>query len=422
MSKLAIRANLVSKLYYIQKIQRNRMLREQIQDAVKSGIKKISKFSFGTTRNIHRDKIWALKDISFDVNQGESIGIIGANGAGKTTLLRILARITAPTEGKIRMVGRVGSLLEVGTGFHAELTGRENVYLNGAILGMRKAEIERKFDEIVDFSGVEKFIDTPVKRFSTGMRMRLAFSVAAHLEPEILLVDEVLAVGDIAFQKKSLNKMEAVAKKGRTVLFVSHNLAAVKAFCSRSIFLEGGQLKFLGDTETAIQMYLKKNESSEENPDLDINHKLSAQILSIRPCDSQGSRTTSFPHDDFVYIRVKIYIQSAKYKPHLLLKLYNSDLETILATYDFESNGEFLIPSKPGGYEFQVRVPANLLVPGKFYLGAVISALTSKNRSRKFHVLDHASEFEIYDNGSLLSQQNISWQGMVHADVEWTRL
>src|SRR6202007_2024083 len=179
--------------------------------------------------------IWALKDVSFDVKQGEVVGLIGRNGAGKSTLLKILARITRPTEGHAEIRGRVGSLLEVGTGFHPELTGRENVYMSGAVLGMRKAEIERKFDEIVAFSEVERFLDTPLKYYSSGMQMRLAFAVAAHLEPEILLVDEVLAVGDASFQKKCLGKMKQVSHEGRTILFVSHNMAAVKALCSRAI-------------------------------------------------------------------------------------------------------------------------------------------------------------------------------------------
>ena len=206
MGDLAIRAVLISKLYTIQRRQKHTMLRERIQDLAKAGIKSITDMSSNRKNRVRKNQIWALKDISFEINHGDSIGIIGANGAGKTTLLKIMARITAPTSGKVRIRGRVGSLLEVGTGFHSELTGRENVFLNGAILGMKKTEIDRKFDEIVNFSGVEEFIDTPVKRYSTGMRMRLAFSVAAHLEPEILLVDEVLAVGDIAFQNKSLRE------------------------------------------------------------------------------------------------------------------------------------------------------------------------------------------------------------------------
>lgn len=201
--------------------------------------------------------IWALKDVSLEVKRGEVVGFIGRNGAGKTTLLKILSRITSPTEGGADIKGRVGSLLEVGTGFHPELTGRENIYFNGAILGMRKTEIDRRFDEIVDFSGVEKFIDTPVKRYSSGMQVRLAFSVAAHLEPEILLVDEVLAVGDLDFQKKCLGKMGRVARGGRTVLFVSHNMGAVLSLCSKAYLLQGGRVAASGMAEEVVARYTR---------------------------------------------------------------------------------------------------------------------------------------------------------------------
>ena len=205
------------------------------------------------------ERFWALQDISFEVQQGEVLGIIGRNGAGKSTLLKILSRVTTPTRGVAKIKGRLASLLEIGTGFNQELTGRENIYLNGAILGMTKTEIERKFDEIVDFSGLEKFIDTPVKRYSSGMYVRLAFAVAAHLEPEILLVDEVLAVGDVEFQKKCLGKMEAVAKGGRTILFVSHNMAAIRSLCQRTILIDKGELLMDSATDETVAHYLDQN-------------------------------------------------------------------------------------------------------------------------------------------------------------------
>ena len=218
-------------------------------------------------RGTEQETFWALQDINFDVFEGECIGIIGSNGAGKSTLLKILSQITPPTKGYIKARGRIASLLEVGTGFHPELTGRENVYLNGSILGLRRSEINTKFDEIIDFSGVEKFLDTPLKHYSSGMRLRLAFSVAAYLEPEILLIDEVLAVGDAAFQKKCLGKMDEVSKSGRTVLFVSHNLGAVRQLCSRAILLEHGNLELDSTVENVIAQYLSKNIGNEKHYD-----------------------------------------------------------------------------------------------------------------------------------------------------------
>ncbi|MGB2963583.1 MAG: ABC transporter ATP-binding protein [Anaerolineales bacterium] len=234
----------------------------------------------GETDHGNRDgqDLWALNDVSFTVKQGEVLGIIGKNGAGKSTLLKILSHITAPTSGRIRVKGRIASLLEVGTGFHRELTGRENIYLNGAILGMSRGEIDSKFDEIVDFSEIEKFIDTPVKRYSSGMYVRLAFAVAAHLEPEILVVDEVLAVGDAEFQKKCLGKMGSVAKEGRTILFVSHQMSAIQALCPISICLETGQLKYMGSTMETVSYYLG-NKLLQQSENIIVRDNLSTNSL-----------------------------------------------------------------------------------------------------------------------------------------------
>jgi lipopolysaccharide transport system ATP-binding protein len=240
-----------------------RTLREAIVDTMSAPIRRLRQLGKPVASS---EMIWALKDVSFDVQPGEVIGLIGRNGAGKSTLLKILSRITEPTEGKIELRGRVASLLEVGTGFHPELTGRENIYLNGVILGMKKAEIDRKFDEIVAFAEIEKFLDTPVKHYSSGMYVRLAFAVAAHLEPEILLVDEVLAVGDGAFQKKCLGKMGEVAKQGRTVLFVSHNMAAVEGLCHKAYLLDGGRLTMSGKTDEVVTAYLSAFQGSAIQP------------------------------------------------------------------------------------------------------------------------------------------------------------
>ncbi|KAM3116139.1 ABC transporter ATP-binding protein [Phormidesmis sp. 146-33] len=232
-------------------------LRDSIVDGTRSIARQIFKSSEARRLNAKREEFWALQDVSFEIKQGECVGFIGRNGAGKSTLLKLLSRITEPTRGSIRIAGRVASLLEVGTGFHGELSGRENIYLNGAILGMSKAEITRKFDEIVAFAEVEKFIDTPVKRYSSGMYVRLAFAVAAHLEPEILIIDEVLAVGDTQFQKKCLGKMEDVGRDGRTVLFVSHNMNTVESLCTRGIVLSQGTVQVDGDVPTAINAHLE---------------------------------------------------------------------------------------------------------------------------------------------------------------------
>ena len=259
MSDAVIRVENLGKKYVIghQKQGGYTTLRERLTDGTKSLGKRLLTPSHKSSPYSASEEFWALKDVSFEIKQGDRVGIIGRNGAGKSTLLKILSRITEPTTGQIAIKGRVASLLEVGTGFHPELTGRENIYLNGAILGMSKAEIKRKFDEIVDFAEVEKFLDTPVKRYSSGMYVRLAFAVAAHLEPEILVVDEVLAVGDVQFQKKCIGKMGEVTKEGRTVLFVSHNMSAVEALCNRGICLESGSLCLNSTSEKAVMFYLK---------------------------------------------------------------------------------------------------------------------------------------------------------------------
>ena len=268
MSDTVIKAENLGKKYVIghQQQQDSYMaLRDVIAESAKGIVRRLVNLTNGRSRSHgsgNKEEIWALKNVSFEVKRGEVIGVIGRNGAGKSTLLKILSRITEPTEGRVRIRGRVGSLLEVGTGFHPELTGRENIYLNGAILGMTRAEIKRKFDEIVAFAEIEKFLDTPVKRYSSGMYVRLAFAVAAHLEPEILLVDEVLAVGDADFQKKCLGKMGEVAKEGRTVLFVSHNMAAVQSLCKRALLIDSGLVISNGKTEQIVDRYLQDSEKA----------------------------------------------------------------------------------------------------------------------------------------------------------------
>jgi len=301
MSDNAIRVNGLSKRYRIGSKQHGyKTLRETLVETFVSPFRRAQKLLRGQPYGAAAldETIWALKDISFEIKRGEVVGIIGPNGAGKTTLLKILSRITEPTEGQAEIHGRVGSLLEVGTGFHPELTGCENIYLNGAILGMKKAEIEQKFDEIVSFAEIEKFIDTPVKHYSSGMYVRLAFAVAAHLEPEILLVDEVLAVGDASFQKKCLGKMGSVAQEGRTVLFVSHNMWAIQRLCTGCILLDLGGIVTQGDSSEVIERYLVDSKTTRTEIDLynlarERNLGTRARISAYRLYDSAGNPTDS---------------------------------------------------------------------------------------------------------------------------------
>jgi lipopolysaccharide transport system ATP-binding protein len=312
MSDTVITVENLGKKYVIghQREQRYVALRDVIADNAKYWGQRLLR-PFGSpngSSNPTREEIWALKDVSFEVKRGERLGIIGRNGAGKSTLLKILSRITEPTAGRVRLRGRVASLLEVGTGFHPELTGRENIYLNGAILGMSRAEIRRKFDEIVDFAEIEKFLDTPVKRYSSGMYVRLAFAVAAHLEPEILLVDEVLAVGDTAFQKKCLGKMENVSEEGRTILFVSHNMSYVAKLCNTGLLLEGGCIKFEGEITSTISKYLASHDRNSSVVDLtkfESNHGAGEiKVLSLELLNAAGN-SFAIPWDEPIRLSLK---------------------------------------------------------------------------------------------------------------------
>src|SRR3989442_1010280 len=294
MTDTAIRIENLGKRYHIgTKQARYSTLRDTFVGAFSKTLR------HGRSAFQHSNDIWALKDVSFEVRDGDVVGIIGRNGAGKSTLLKILSRVTEPTEGYAETRGRVGSLLEVGTGFHNELTGRENIYLSGAILGMKKAEIDREFDEIVAFAEVEKFIDTPVKHYSSGMYLRLAFAVAAHLEPEILIVDEALAVGDAAFQKKCLGKMGDVAKEGRTVLLVSHNMEAVAKLTTRAVLLQGGQVTAKGQTSSVIFQYLASDENLQAEWQYN-GRSVDKDVLltAVRVCNLEGCVTPCFSADE----------------------------------------------------------------------------------------------------------------------------
>ncbi len=317
-----------------------------------------------------KEEFWALKDVNFEVKKGEVMGIIGRNGAGKSTLLKILSQITPPTHGEIKIHGKVGSLLEVGTGFHPELSGRENIFLNGAILGMTKKEIAEKFDAIVEFAGIDKFLDTPVKYYSSGMYVRLAFSVAAHMEPDILIVDEVLAVGDAEFQKKCLGKMNEITKtEGRTILFVSHNLEAIKKLCSRCVLLEKGKLKKIGDTEEIIDSYLEtKQEKIRPEIIYTPNKNKDAQITKISFLDKNKKPTTHLPNDENFSILIEY-------------EIYNPIKEAVLCSFFFQDKNFYLLSTETdnkktisqslhnfevGKYKTIIKIPSFIFVP-EFY-------------------------------------------------------
>lgn len=354
MSDIAIRVENLSKRYRIGQREPYKALRDVIVNAAATPFRRLKQDSASKARNSNPEYIWALKDVSFEIKQGEVVGIIGRNGAGKTTLLKILSRITTPTEGFAEIHGRIASLLEVGTGFHPELTGRENVYLSGAILGMRKHEIDEKFDEIVKFAEVEKFIDTPLKHYSSGMQVRLAFAVAAHLEPEILLVDEVLAVGDAAFQKKCLGKMGEVAMGGRTVLFVSHNMSSIQRLCNRALLLVNGQLTLDGITQDVIEAYLSsKPEMAPEYGSIDILPRYSGlgDLIRFSKClviDSKGreNKRLLFGESFVIYLEA---IAKLDLKDLSIVIGFDSILETRVVTVASEdSNNLFSAsPSKP---------------------------------------------------------------------------
>jgi len=330
-----------------------------------------------------REDIWALKDVSFDIKQGEVVGLIGRNGAGKTTLLKILSKITYPAEGEVYLWGRVGSLLEVGTGFHAELTGRENIYFNGAILGMKKKEIDRKFDEIVEFSGVEKFLDTPVKRFSSGMQVRLAFSVAAHLEPEILLVDEVLAVGDAQFQKKCLGKMKDISTGGRTILFVSHNMSAIRSLCSRTIMLENGRLAMDADTETVVSRYLDQNlKIGALISGKELESKLEGKINKLNPSirfkevaffNAQDLPASTFNSGETIKIRITYECVTVVNNLNILIHIVDEESKVVFESRNTDNEDEANFYHRdPGVYVSTCVIPLNSLKETRLFVSVYL--------------------------------------------------
>jgi lipopolysaccharide transport system ATP-binding protein len=372
-------------------------LRDVIGREVRNFARKATDFARGR-QVISGDEIeefWALKDVSFSVRHGEVIGILGRNGAGKSTLLKILSRITEPTGGRIILRGRVASLLEVGTGFHPELTGRENIYLNGAILGMTQGEIRRKFDEIVGFAEVEKFLDTPVKHYSSGMYVRLAFAVAAHLEPEILVVDEVLAVGDVEFQKKCLGKMDEVSRsQGRTVLFVSHNLDAVTRLCTRGVYLSSGSVGAIGDVKTVVQAYVNNQSTSPRVVDYSTRVRTRESTAKVRLASASPTDAVSnwlFPFGQKFSLDLSVDAQSSLPQVGLGLFVYSvRGFEVASWTSTFS---RVPLPVRPGINTFRIEFDNLRLLPGRYYLG--IGARDDRGEVDYIH---EAVMFEIVPN------------------------
>ncbi len=363
----------LGKRFFIGGVQTKfRTARDAISDAFIAPFKRAAALLRGHATGAAElnETMWAFRGISFSVNQGEVVGLVGKNGAGKTTMLKVLSRITEPTEGSIEIRGRVGSLLEVGTGFHPELTGRENVYLNGAILGMRKTEIEARFDEIIEFAEIGKFIDTPVKHYSSGMYVRLAFAVAAHLEPEILIVDEVLSVGDAAFQRKCLGKMGDVANSGRTVLFVSHNMAAVTQLCTRALLLEDGSVAMDGKPYEVVAAYLARgveNQAEWVNPNPDSDAEV--EVLAIRIRDDQDVLQPVVNFKDPFQVELEYEVRAAMRGVSMAFQILDSQGVVIWTSEDTDTpHVRDRMIMDPGTYVSTCHIPAGVLRPGRYFV------------------------------------------------------
>jgi lipopolysaccharide transport system ATP-binding protein len=408
MSNIAIRVENLGKQFQIGALQERtkfqyRTLRDTVTDAITWPVRRARAALSGTH---HFDggveTIWALKNVSFEVRRGEVLGVIGRNGAGKSTLLKILSRVTEPSEGFAEIHGRVGALLEVGTGFHPELTGRENISLNGAILGMKRTEIDRKFDEIVDFSGVEKFIDTPVKRYSSGMYLRLAFSVAAHLEPEILVVDEVLAVGDAEFQRKCLGKMSAVAEAGRTVLFVSHNMSAILRLTQETIVLNQGELSLRAPTSEAVDHYLTTgfDQTGERlwAPSEVPTEAAPFSPVALRVHNPQGQVVNTVRSVEPLTIELEYQLDAPITGLRVGLYLMTTRGEYVLTSFDTDDPNKFEEHSvrQAGKYISRCVIPPDLLNEGRYVLGVNASAY----RIKRFFMDEHALAFAVDGAGA----------------------
>ena len=419
----AIRVEGLGKRYRIgERRARYKTFRETITAAAGAPIRAVRRLAGGRNAAPARESVWALQNVSFRVGGGEVVGIIGRNGAGKSTLLKILARITEPTTGVARIRGRIGSLLEVGTGFHQELTGRENIYLNGAILGMRRREIDSRFDEIVEFAGVEKFVDTPVKHYSSGMYLRLAFAVAAHLDPEILLVDEVLAVGDAAFQRKCLEKMEDVGQRGRTVLFVSHNMSAIARLCPRTILLDSGGVAMDGPSHQVVARYLSSDVGTmAEREWRDADRAPSSAVARLCAARVRGPElqiTDSIDIRKPVGIEMEFEVLEPGWTLSASFDFYNE--EGLLLFGSLETDPTWRGKERPPGrYRTTAWVPGNLLSEGTVVVN--VELLTTHPLTRHFHERQ-AVAFHVVDSmdgDSARGDWGGEWSGAVRPLLDW---
>ena len=370
------------------------------------------------------DYVWSLRDLSFEIKKGDVMGIVGRNGAGKSTLLKVLSKVTTPTSGRVNINGRIASLLEVGTGFHPELTGRENIFLNGAILGMTKVEIRSKFDEIVDFSGVERYIDTPVKRYSSGMYVRLAFAVSAFLEPEILIVDEVLAVGDAEFQKKCLGRMEDVSRNdGRTILFVSHNMAAVSNLCKNSIFMRNGTLHSMGPTDQIIEEYIsfgKQNAGEVAGDDIVYTKKCPEAHFTHISMESGGEITSSVDIKKDITIRLEYMITVNDAVVYPSIHLLDNVGTVIFATFNGPSatvilDENFGKPLRKGKYASLLTIPGNFLNEKSYSINVFLVPLDINNLA----VVEDALSFSVTDTGDMRKEYGGDWIGLLRPKMAW---
>jgi lipopolysaccharide transport system ATP-binding protein len=422
MSDLAVRVRNLSKQYELGRPAANQMFREAVMEAIRKPFRAARRLATGQPEEGRRS-IWALRDVSFDVARGEIVGIIGPNGAGKSTLLKVLSRITEPTEGRVEIRGRVGSLLEVGTGFHPELTGRENVYLSGTFLGMRKAEIDRKMDEILAFSEIERFADTPVKHYSSGMYVRLAFGVAAHLEPEILIVDEVLAVGDAAFQRKCLNKMEDVRQHGRTVLFVSHNMSAVTRLCRRAILIAGGTVQEDGPAAQVTSSYLQSSlKVSSERMWSDPGTAPGDEVVRLRGIRVRSADGLTVAAAD-IRQPVGIEMTYEVLKPGYCLvpkyEIFNDAGLCIFSTLHLESDWRAR-PRSIGRLVSTAWIPGNFLAEGTVFVSAEVFSADSVKSHFRVRDLVAFQVVDSLDGDSARGDWEGAMPGVVRPMLEWT--